>query len=197
MDPERPRAAVPRVLREHWLVLVLALALLASWLDLRREIRALRDEVRRRGVPAAAPGATSTDAGVVAPVPTGPGAPVSGPGGGSHASGSDAGATGWRCSGSLPTDAATRAVGTYGRAVFTCYGTFQRSHPGARGTVRVDILVGSDGSPREVNVGGSPADPMLRECIGNAALTWRFARPTGGDCAVVSAPFRLEPPTPH
>lgn len=99
----------------------------------------------------------------------------------------------WSCQGSIAPDMVREAVGQSGRLVFECYRTRLADRPDLAGTLVLELLVGADGAVRASHVTGTLQDESVTSCAGNAALAWHFPPPAGGECAIVAAPFRLEP----
>ncbi len=101
----------------------------------------------------------------------------------------------WQCTGTIDAQAVRSAVGRQGRPVFACYEARHGQAPHLEGDLLLRMRVGADGHVTDVNVTGLD-DAPLRTCVGHAALTWQFPLPSGGDCAVVEAPFGFHPPAP-
>jgi hypothetical protein len=99
----------------------------------------------------------------------------------------------WRCSGGIASQYVQRSIGRHGSAVYRCYSERLREQPSLAGTLVVRLRVGANGASTAAHVGGID-DAELVECVGNDALTWEFPPPSGGECAIVEAPFALRPP---
>lgn len=52
--------------------------------------------------------------------------------------------------------------------------------------------MGTDGKVTEARLQGDQHPPFAA-CLRDKVRDWRFAPPIGGECAIVSAPFRLGP----
>ena len=185
---DRPPPLGP-VLRHYgpWLLALVALGVaIAAWR------RADGVEARIDALAGSGSGAGSgTGAGSGSGMGSGAGA---GSGAGSG-SGGDAGAavirtTGlapaWECSGGIASELALASVGRHGPAVIDCFGTVPS--PPSEGTLVVRMRVDATGHVDAVHIAGVEHDALV-ECVGRAALAFRFPPPVGGSCAVVEAPF--------
>jgi len=99
----------------------------------------------------------------------------------------------WECSGSVPQGAAQGVIREHRRQVRSCYERQLKQNHTLAGNLSLRLKVGPDGSVVATAVGGSLRDPVVFGCVRNLASSWRFPAPTGGNCAVVSAPFAFTP----
>ncbi len=99
----------------------------------------------------------------------------------------------WSCQGTLAQDAVRRTIGQSGGAVLRCYEERRQQVPTLRGTLLVRLRVAASGAVDRAYLAGVD-DPQLVSCVGNLVVGWRFPSPSGGDCAVVEAPFAFVPP---
>jgi hypothetical protein len=98
----------------------------------------------------------------------------------------------WACDAQLDEGAVRATIGRDGRAVLACIATRRTQTPSLTGRLDVRLRVGSEGRVEAVHVGGV-ADDALIACVGRAALAWTFPAPGAGRCAVVAAPFLVDP----
>lgn len=97
------------------------------------------------------------------------------------------------CEGNLDVSALQQVVARQRPQVRSCYERALKQNNILQGTVNVQMIIGSDGSVEQVNVGGSLRDNEVFGCVRRLARNWTFPRPTGGSCAQVNAPFTLTP----
>lgn len=99
----------------------------------------------------------------------------------------------WECSGEIPATAAQAVINENRRQVRNCYERQLKTNHQLQGTLSLHLRVGQNGQVTGAQVGGSLRDPAVFSCVRNLAQSWRFPAPTGGNCAVISAPFNLTP----
>jgi hypothetical protein len=99
----------------------------------------------------------------------------------------------WACPGTLAPEEVRDAVGANGRAIFDCYRSSLGRGPAPSGTLLLELRVGPEGQVEDARVRGPLQQPALLGCVSEHVFGWRFPRPRGGACAVVSAPFHLAP----
>ena len=96
----------------------------------------------------------------------------------------------WTCSGTLDPALVSMRIGQEAKPVLECIQSARARNPELTGRLQILVRVDASGKAAEVNIDGMK-DPELVRCAGNAALKWSFAPPRGGECAIVSAPFRV------
>lgn len=168
--------------RDSWPLLLLTGLAVAAYVDLKVELAEIRTvlEFTRGEPPRRVPSEPAVEpAAGPRPVDAGP-VPDS-----------------WACEGTIAPDLVTVAVGRQGPAVFACYERRLRDEPDLSGLLIVEAKVGPRGAVEAVRVGGMLGDRPLASCVADAVQGWRFPPPVGGDCAIVSAPFHLEPDSPR
>jgi hypothetical protein len=94
----------------------------------------------------------------------------------------------WQCTGTIPRAQVLETVGRHGQTIFDCYAQLRNDRPEATGTIELRLLVRAEGVV-EAQVRGPLQEPRFHSCVQRSLAAWRFAPPTGGDCAVVSVPF--------
>lgn len=99
----------------------------------------------------------------------------------------------WNCSGSIPPEAAQRALAQNNLQFRNCYERRLKVNNQLEGRVNVRMRVNSSGSVSAVSVGGSLNDSQVLSCVRGIANRIHFPPPTGGSCAVVAAPFNFTP----
>ncbi len=99
----------------------------------------------------------------------------------------------WDCDGNIPAAQAQHILAENRPQVRTCYEKRLKVNNTLQGNVSVMLRVDQNGKVSGVQVGGSLHDAEVFSCIRHLADTWTFPPPTGGRCAVVSAPFHLTP----
>jgi hypothetical protein len=153
-------------------VLVLAVGGAVVWLflDMRREIRQLRDDVAMQSVPI-----------VEDARDTGPSGDGSGP------------LTPTTCPGRIPQDQILEVVGRHGRDVFECYGQALDRDSGLEGKLGIDIFVDTEGVVLQVFVSGMIRDAGLEDCIEAKIVKWDFPGSSAEPCGWLMIPFMLTP----
>ena len=99
----------------------------------------------------------------------------------------------WECSGAIPAAAAQAVINENRRQVRNCYERQLKTNHTLAGNLSLRVRVGQNGQVTAAAAGGSLRDPAVFSCVQNLARSWRFPAPTGGNCAVISAPFNLTP----
>ncbi len=99
----------------------------------------------------------------------------------------------WECSGNIAAAEARRVIAENNRQVRNCYERQLKTNHTLQGSLSLQLKVGSNGQVTGTRVGGSLRDPAVFSCVRNLAQQWRFPAPTGGNCAVLSAPFQFTP----
>lgn len=99
----------------------------------------------------------------------------------------------WDCSGDIPAAAAREVIRENQRQVRNCYERRLKVDSTIQGRLNVRVKIGSSGSVSAVRVSGSLRDGEVSSCVRSLARRWNFPSPTGGNCAVLDAPFNLTP----
>ena len=99
----------------------------------------------------------------------------------------------WSCSGEISVAEVGSAIGSKSSEVRQCYERRLRVDPTISGTLQVRMKVSQSGNVQSVAVGGSIRDPEILGCVRERVRQWHFPNPRGGACAVISAPFQLNP----
>jgi hypothetical protein len=99
----------------------------------------------------------------------------------------------WDCAGDVPTAQIQRIVADNRRQVRNCYERALKRNNQLQGNLTLSMKIARDGSVEATRVGGSLGDPEVFACVRSLAARWRFPNPSGGNCAVVRAPFSLTP----
>ncbi len=87
-----------------------------------------------------------------------------------------------------------RIVRAHINEVRYCYNQGLSEDPELAGRVVVQMTIGSDGKIAESTVASTDMeDTDVPQCIAEAAARWVFPKPPGGDNAIVTYPFVLEP----
>lgn len=99
----------------------------------------------------------------------------------------------WDCSGEIPRERAQTVIAGYRRQIRNCYERVLKVHNTLQGNMTLHVKVGQGGRVVATQVGGSLGDNNVFTCVRTVASTMQFPAPTGGNCAVVSAPFSFTP----
>ncbi len=99
----------------------------------------------------------------------------------------------WECSGDIDRKTAAKLVATNKRQVTTCYERRLKMNNVLQGNLTLRIKVGATGNVVATAVSGSLNDREVYGCVRNLATKWNFPPPTGGNCAIVEAPFNFTP----
>jgi hypothetical protein len=99
----------------------------------------------------------------------------------------------WDCKGTIEHEKVLETVGKYGKSVFDCYRIALGTNPELAGQLTLELNVGADGTVRMAQVMADMQEFEFRECISSSLEKWLFAAPQGGECAIVTVPFVLEP----
>jgi outer membrane biosynthesis protein TonB len=99
----------------------------------------------------------------------------------------------WDCAGDIPTARIQAIVAENRRQVRNCYERALKRNNQLQGNLTLSMKIARDGSVEATRVGGSLGDPEVFACVRSLASRWHFPNPSGGNCAVVRAPFSLTP----
>jgi len=99
----------------------------------------------------------------------------------------------WECSGDIDRKAAARLVATSKRQVTTCYERRLKMNNVLQGNLTLRLKVGAAGNVVATSASGTLDDREVFDCVRNLAKKWNFRPPTGGNCAIVEAPFSFTP----
>jgi hypothetical protein len=99
----------------------------------------------------------------------------------------------WDCTGEIDRTALQSVVSEYRPQIQTCYERRLKAQPFLQGNMSLQMRISQTGAVDAVQVGGSLRDREVFSCVRNVASRMRFARVTGGNCAVVSVPFSFTP----
>jgi hypothetical protein len=103
------------------------------------------------------------------------------------------GGGGWSCSGDLPRAAVESTIAENRLQFRNCYERRLKVNNQLEGRVTVNMRVSRTGAVDAVQVGGNLRDAEVLSCVRRIAQRIRFAVPSGGGCATVSAPFNFSP----
>jgi hypothetical protein len=175
-------------LRTQYPALVLAALCLWAYVDLKGDVREVRDEASKeaRSIAEGLPGPDQEKAAKQPGEPPMPPPPPPMPP-------PERAAPSWDCDGLIPHEKVLETVGKQGQAVFDCYKKALEQLPDLKGTLILELNVGKAGEVREARVRGPLKEPGLLECVSASIYTWSFVAPEGGECAIVSVPFLLDP----
>jgi hypothetical protein len=99
----------------------------------------------------------------------------------------------WDCAGDIPAARIQAIVAENRRQVRNCYERALKRNNQLSGTLTLSMKIARDGSVEATRVGGNLGDQEVFACVRSLASRWRFPNPSGGNCAVVRAPFSLTP----
>ena len=99
----------------------------------------------------------------------------------------------WSCPGDIPVTDIKKVLGEAQSSIRSCYERALRNNNQLQGSVALEVRVGGSGRVDNSRVRGSLRDPEVSKCIQNLTKNWRFPPPTGGNCAVVGAPYNFTP----
>jgi hypothetical protein len=85
------------------------------------------------------------------------------------------------------------AIAANQNQVRQCYERRLRVDPLLAGNLQVRMKVSAAGSVQAVAVAGTIRDSEVVSCVRERVKQWHFPSPTGGACAVIQAPFTLNP----
>jgi hypothetical protein len=97
----------------------------------------------------------------------------------------------WSCSGDINRQRAAAVLAENRLQFRNCYERRLKANNTLEGTVNVSMRVSRTGAVDAVSVGGTLRDGETLSCVRRIAQRIRFPAPTGGACAVVSAPFNF------
>jgi TonB family protein len=99
----------------------------------------------------------------------------------------------WSCPGDIPVADIKKVLGEAQSSIRSCYERALRNNNQLQGSVALEVRVGSSGRVDNSRVRGNLRDPEVSKCIQNLTKNWRFPPPSGGNCAVVGAPYNFTP----
>lgn len=99
----------------------------------------------------------------------------------------------WSCPGDIPVSDIKKVLGEAQSSIRSCYERALRNNNQLAGSVNLEVRVGASGKVDHTRVRGNLRDPEVTRCIQNLAKNWVFPAPTGGNCAVVGAPYNFTP----
>jgi hypothetical protein len=99
----------------------------------------------------------------------------------------------WSCPGDIPVGDIKKVLGEAQSSIRACYERALRNNNQLQGSVALEVRVGGNGHVDNSRVRGNLRDPEVSKCIQNLAKGWRFPPPSGGNCAVVGAPYNFTP----
>ena len=99
----------------------------------------------------------------------------------------------WECSGDIDRRAAAKRVAASKRQVTACYERRLKMNNVLQGNLTLRLKVGSNGNVVATAANGTLKDRQVYGCVRNLARNWSFPPPTGGNCAIVAAPFNFTP----
>ena len=99
----------------------------------------------------------------------------------------------WSCPGDIPVADIKKVLGEAQSSIRACYERALRNNNQLQGSVALEVRVGASGKVDNSRVRGNLRDPEVTKCIQNLAKNWRFPPPSGGNCAVVGAPYNFTP----
>jgi hypothetical protein len=100
----------------------------------------------------------------------------------------------WECSGDLA--GATAVINENRTQIRSCYERRLKVNNLLQGDVRLRVKVGTTGKVVATATAGSLRDAEVLGCMRNIAQGWSFGVPQGGNCAVLSIPFKFSPKAP-
>jgi hypothetical protein len=99
----------------------------------------------------------------------------------------------WACPGDIPVSDARKVLNEAQSSIRACYERALRNNNQLQGSISLEVRVGANGRVDNARIGGNLKDAEVRKCIQNLAKGWSFPSPTGGNCAVVGAPYNFTP----
>jgi hypothetical protein len=99
----------------------------------------------------------------------------------------------WECDGSIAAAAARAVIAQNQVQVRNCYERALKINNTLEGNLSMTLRVDNRGQVTGTRMGGSLRDPQIFSCVRQLAQSWEFPAPTGGRCAVISAPFNFTP----
>lgn len=100
---------------------------------------------------------------------------------------------GWNCAGEIDVGQVRGVIDANHVQVRTCYERRLKVNNVLQGSLRLQVKVNASGAVAQTAVGGSLNDKEVYACVRRLAEQWRFPPPSGGNCAVVAAPFQFSP----
>jgi TonB family protein len=86
-----------------------------------------------------------------------------------------------------------KVLGEAQSSIRSCYERALRNNNQLQGSVALEVRVGGNGHVDNSRIRGNLRDAEVTKCIQNLAKNWRFPPPSGGNCAVVGAPYNFTP----
>ena len=80
-------------------------------------------------------------------------------------------------------------IGTYRPQVLKCFADGKKKNPALKGTLKLQLQVGSSGAVQRVQVQSTLDNPLVAACVVRAANGWKFPARPGGRPASVVYPF--------
>jgi len=99
----------------------------------------------------------------------------------------------WDCTGEIDRAAISAVITEHRPQIQGCYERRLKQQQFLQGSVSLQLRIAQGGNVDAVQVGGSLRDREVFSCIRNVATRMRFARVSGGNCAVVAVPFSFTP----
>jgi len=99
----------------------------------------------------------------------------------------------WSCPGDIPVSDIKKVLGDAQSSIRACYERALRNNNQLQGSVNLEVRVGASGRVDNSRIRGNLRDPEVTKCIQNLTKGWSFPAPTGGNCAVVGAPYNFTP----
>jgi hypothetical protein len=97
----------------------------------------------------------------------------------------------WECSGDLPEP--MKVINENYAQIRSCYERRLKVNNILQGELNLKLKIGSTGKVVASSIAGSLHDSEVFNCVKNLAQLWTFSAPTGGNCAVLQAPFKFSP----
>jgi hypothetical protein len=185
ISEKEEKRGIGEALRLHGPIIVLAALCVWAYVDLKSDLARIAQQ-RESAAPAIAPHPPEQEAPTEPPVEPPPAPPTEIPP-------PPAPSVDWECEGAIEHEKVIEAVGKHGQAVFDCYSETLRSVPDLKGTLLLELNVDGEGQVREARVKGPVKEQALLACVSESVYGWTFTPPSGGECAVVSVPFLLDP----
>jgi hypothetical protein len=99
----------------------------------------------------------------------------------------------WACPGDIPVSDIKKVLNEAQSSIRSCYERALRNNNQLQGSVNLEVRVGASGRVDNSRIRGNLRDPEVSKCIQNLTKGWSFPAPTGGNCAVVGAPYNFTP----
>jgi len=99
----------------------------------------------------------------------------------------------WACPGDIPVSDIKKVLNEAQSSIRSCYERALRNNNQLQGSVNLEVRVGANGRVDNARIRGNLRDAEVTRCIQNLTKGWSFPAPTGGNCAVVGAPYNFTP----